>query len=275
MPHQIDTDTHRDDTKTDAGSHIPPIEALFVAQRPDSWCAAHEVLITRNAAQLWVAATSLAGVLDAQMADTGASVLPYQGEWERMPWVVQNTYSDWYGQFVDSVLTLADDLAAGRCPIPRSTAEEMALQLVIEDVTDPADSNARELLAAAARRLPVNEWDEEWDDVAASLFPYPKVRRLVADRFGRHIADYELVAEPGLARAGPACRAPVVRVFRRRHPGPPSAGLRLQEPAMTAITAVTSSSTDDGDWWRTSAQPNRTRRWRPIAHRDSCASARH
>jgi hypothetical protein len=196
----IALETSAVDTAVQPGLHIPPFAQLFNGQRSDGWCAAHEVLTARNAAQLWVAATSLAGALDAQLDDTRASVLPYLSEWERMPWVVQNAGSEWSGQFVDSVVILADDVASGRCPIPRCTAEEMAMQLVLEDVTDPPDSNARDQLNDIARGLPVSDWDEEWDDVAASLFPYPKVRRLVADRFGGHVDDYELVAETGLVR---------------------------------------------------------------------------
>src|SRR5579885_228754 len=123
MTHQIDTETHQD-IETNEGLPVPPFEVLFAGQRPDVWCGAHEVLTPRNAAQLWAAATSIASVLDAHLDDTRAAVLPYQSEWGRMPWLVQNTYNDWYGQFVDAVVTLADDLAAGRCPIPRCTAEE-------------------------------------------------------------------------------------------------------------------------------------------------------
>ena len=190
-------------TQPRAERQLPPFAALYDDPRPGAWCPAHEVLTPRNAAQLWAAAVSLAHRLDVHLDDARLPVWPCDSEWARMPWIVEHGDTDWFGQFVDSVVDLADDLAAGRCPIPRCTAEEMALQLVIEDVCDPHERGVAELITAVVRGLPVREWDQEWDDVAASLFPDPKVRRLVADRFGGHVDDYELVAETGLARLAP------------------------------------------------------------------------
>jgi hypothetical protein len=179
---------------------LPSFTELFTDRAAAVWCPAHEVLTPRNAAQLWAAAVALADTLDEQRCDVEEPVLPCDSEWRRMPWLVQGAQPDWLGRFVDCVVNLADDVAAGRCPIPRCTAEELALQLVVEDVVEPGDHRSADLARNVCSGLPTREWDQEWDEVAASLFPYPVVRRLVADGFGGHVDDYDLVAETGLAR---------------------------------------------------------------------------
>jgi hypothetical protein len=192
-----------DGARTDMGraDGVPPFAARFDDPRPGAWCRAHEVLTPRNAAHLWSAATSLADLLDTDLDAVRAHGPLTDNEWGRLPWVVSPAAGlDWYGQFVDTVVTLGDDLAAGRCPVPRCTAEEVALHLILEDVTEPADPALPERIARTCRGLPVREWDGRWETVAAALFPYPKVRRLIADGFGGITDDYELVAETGLVR---------------------------------------------------------------------------
>ena len=193
LSHELRTDDLRD-------LRPPRFAELFTDRAVALWCPAHEVLTPRNAAQIWAAAMNLAEILDGQRSDVAQAVLPCDSEWRRMPWLVQGAQPEWCGRFVDCVVNLADDVAAGRCPIPRCTAEEMALQLVMDDVVAPSDQRSTDLARSVCVGLPTSEWDQEWDEVASSLFPYPAVRRLVADGFGGHVDDYDLVAETGLAR---------------------------------------------------------------------------
>ena len=192
-----------DDIGTDRTlrARISAFATLFDDPRPSAWCGAHEVLTPRNAAQLWAAAIRLAHVLDEQLDDIRQPVYPCGSEWRRMPFVAVGESPDWYGQFIDCVVSLADDVASGRCPIPRCTAEEVALHLMLEDIVEPEDRGVAEVVTSVTRGLPVREWDEEWDEVAASLFPCPLVRRLLADGLVHCCDDdYELVAETGLVR---------------------------------------------------------------------------
>jgi hypothetical protein len=185
----------------DAGAGVPPFAALFDDPRPGAWCRAHEVLTPRNAARLWAAATHLADALDEDLGDVEAHIPLHGSEWGRLPWLVSLDLvgPDWCGQFIDAAVTLADDLAGGRCPVPRCTAEEVALQFVLEDVVEP-DDEVSVRLPGSCRGLPTREHDGEWEGLAVALFPYPKVRRLIADGFAGITDDYELVAETGLVR---------------------------------------------------------------------------
>jgi hypothetical protein len=179
---------------------LPDFDAVWSIRRR-ALCSSCEILTPRNAAHLWVAATQLADTLDAEreFIDT-----PVHGEWVRLPWVVAIcTSAEWYGQFVDTVLDLADDIAAGRCPVPRCTGEEMALHLMLEDIAEPRDSDLPDLVAIASDGLPISDWDENWEVLAAELFPSPRVRALLADNFGGIDDDLELVAETGIVRLAP------------------------------------------------------------------------
>jgi hypothetical protein len=178
---------------------LPDFDMVWSARRRGS-CSTCQVLTPRNAAHLWVAATQLADILDAERAFINT---PVHGAWVRLPWVVCSVPDEWYGQFVDTVLDLADDVATGRCPVPRCTGEEMALHLILEDIVEPEDSDLPDLIAIACDGLPISDWDGNWEVLAAELFPNPRVRALLADNFGGIDDDLELVAETGIVRLAP------------------------------------------------------------------------
>jgi hypothetical protein len=161
---------------------IPPFTELYFA-RQDGRCPAYELITPRNSADLWAAAIKLADVLDAQLVDVQSRIPLSHSEWGRLPWVVTDAPVDWFGRFVDAVLDLADDVAGGRCPVPRCTGEEMALLMVLEDITDSVDPALRNLADTARSGLPVHDWDGNWEAVASALFPSPRVRGLMADGF--------------------------------------------------------------------------------------------
>ncbi|HVV74609.1 MAG TPA: hypothetical protein VHC43_01130 [Mycobacteriales bacterium] len=179
---------------------LPDFDVVWSARHRAS-CGSCQVMTPRNAAHLWVAATQLADTLD---AERDFIYTPVRGEWCRLPWVVAICVTEeWYGRFVDTVLDLADDVAAGRCPVPRCTGEEMALHLIFEDIAEPRDSDLSDLVAIACDGLPISEWDRNWEVLAAYLFPNPRVRALLADNFGGIDDDLELVAETGIVRLAP------------------------------------------------------------------------
>lgn len=193
--------TDRPPARVDVRAGVPPFAALFDDPRPGAWCRAHELLTPLNAARLWAAATHLADALDEDLGDVEAQISLHDNEWARLPWLVSLDLVgvDWCGEFIDAAVILADDLASGRCPVPRCTAEEVALQLVLEDVVEP-DDEVSVPPPDPCRSLPAREHDGEWERLAVALFPYPKVRRLIANGFGGITDDYELVAETGLVR---------------------------------------------------------------------------
>jgi hypothetical protein len=178
---------------------LPDFDVVWSARRR-ALCGSCEVLTPRNAAHLWVVATQLADTLDGERVFINT---PVHGEWVRLPWVAHCLPDEWYGQFIDTVLDLADDVAAGRCPVPRCTGEEMALQLLFEDIAEPRDSDLPDLVAIACDGLQNSDWDGEWEVLAAELFPNPRVRALLADNFGGIDDDLELVAETGIVRLAP------------------------------------------------------------------------
>jgi hypothetical protein len=180
---------------------VPPFTELFFA-RQGSACAAYELMTPRNTAHIWAAATQLAAVPDAQLIDVQTRIPLSHSEWGRLPWVITNAPVDWYGELIDAVVNLGDDAAAGRCPIPRCTGEEMALHLVLEDITDSHDPALSDLTSAACAGLPMLDWDSNWPVIDATLFPNLQVRSLIADEFGGISDDYELVAETGIVRLG-------------------------------------------------------------------------
>jgi hypothetical protein len=184
------------------GAALPPFAELFDDPRPGAWCRAHELMTPRNAAALWAAAIHLADVLDEDLSDVIAANPVTHTEWTRLPWVVHVDCEgvEWCGQFLDSLVTLVDDLAAGRCPVPRSTAEEVALQMVMEDIVENPDDAFADRIIDTCRSLPARNQDNAWDDLALALFPYPKIRRLIAEGVHGITDDYELVAETGLVR---------------------------------------------------------------------------
>jgi hypothetical protein len=182
-----------------ASARLLPDFDLVWAARQGGACQTRDLMTPRNAAQLWVAATELSDALDVERALLHT---PIHGAWVRLPWVVSCTPDEWYGQFVDTVLDLADDVAAGRCPVPRCTGDEMALHLVLEDIADP-DEYLHDLIAIASDGLPFSGWDGNWEVLAAELFPNPRVRSLLADNFGGIDDDMELVAETGIVRLAP------------------------------------------------------------------------
>jgi hypothetical protein len=178
---------------------IPSFAKIFFA-KDGGRCPASELITPRNAADLWSTAIKLADVLDAQLGDIEARIPLSHSEWGRLPWVVTDASVEWFGRFVDAVLDLADDAASGRCPVPRCTGEEMALHLVLEDISDSYDPALRRLAETARSGLPLLDWDGNWDAVACALFPSPQVRALIADGFDGISDDYELVAETGIVR---------------------------------------------------------------------------
>jgi hypothetical protein len=178
---------------------LPDFDVAWSVRRPMS-CRSCELVTPRNAANLWVAATQLADALDAELAFIRP---PIHGAWVRLPWVVSCVPDEWYGQFVDTVVNLADDIATGRCPIPRCTAEEMALHLILEDIAEPDGPDLPDLITIACDGLPISHWDGSWERLAAELFPNPRVRALLADNFGGIDDDLELVAETGIVRLAP------------------------------------------------------------------------
>ena len=184
--------------ETAAWEDVPPFEEMF-RWRLNQGCIAREFLTPRNAAHLWVAATRLAFLLDEQINDVRSGIPLIHSEFGRLPWVVY-PYPDWCGRFIDTVVSLGDDLASGRCPVPRCTGEEVALHLLLEDVVEFAELDLGDRLAEVCPGLPAAEWDGEWDGVALGLFPDRRVRLLIADNFGGITDDYELVAETGLVR---------------------------------------------------------------------------
>jgi hypothetical protein len=178
---------------------IPPFTALFFPSEA-STCPCRDLVTPRNAARLWAAPAQLADVLDAQLTDVTSRLPLSHSEWGRLPWVVGNAPADWFGGLIDAIFSLGDDAASGRCPVPRCTAEEMALHLILEDITASRDPDLLDLASTACAGLPVLDWDNRWDIVAAALFPDPHVRTLIADGFGGIDDDYELVAETGIVR---------------------------------------------------------------------------
>lgn len=178
---------------------IPPFAEIFFAKEGGR-CPTSDLITPRNSADVWSAAIKLADVLDAQLTDIEARIPLSHSEWGRLPWVVTDAPVEWFGRFVDAVLDLADDAAAGRCPVPRCTGEEMALHLVLEDITDSPDPSLKQLTSIARSGLPVLKEDGDWDAVASALFPSPRVRALIADGFDGISDDYELVAETGIVR---------------------------------------------------------------------------
>jgi hypothetical protein len=178
---------------------IPDFTGLFLTRR-GTRCPAYELVTPRNAADLWAAAIKLADVLDAQLGDIQSRIPLSNSEWGRLPWVVTDEPVQWFGRFVDAVLDLADDAASGRCPIPRCTGEGVALHLVLEDITDSRDPALSDLRATACAGLPERNWDGNWQAVASTLFPDPRVRALIADGFDGIDDDYKLVAGTGIVR---------------------------------------------------------------------------
>jgi uncharacterized protein len=178
---------------------IPDFTGLDFA-RQGCRCPAYAMVTPRNAAALWAAAIKLADTLDAQIVDIKDRIPLSTSEWGRLPWVVTDARVEWFGRFVDGVLGLADDVASGRCPIPRCTGEDVALHLAIEDLMNLSDGSLIDLTATAKAGLPVLDWDDNWDDLAPILFPDARMRHLIADGFDGIDDDYELVAETGIVR---------------------------------------------------------------------------
>jgi hypothetical protein len=176
---------------------IPPFTEMFFA-RQGGTCAASELMTPGNTAQLWAAANQRASVLDVQLIDVQSRIPLSHSEWGRLPWLVTDAPDDWFGEFIDAVINLGDDAAAGRCPIPRCAAEEMALHLMLEDITSSPDPGVSDLTATACTGLPILDWDDNWQGHRRRAVPEPA--HPVPDRVGFEdiSGDYELVAETAI-----------------------------------------------------------------------------
>jgi hypothetical protein len=183
-----------------SGARLLPDFNVVFAPQPGSPCRTRELLTPRNAAHLWVAATELADILDAQLTHATQPILLSHSDWDRLPWVATGARMEWCGRFIDAIFDLADDVASGHCPVPRCTGEEMALRLILEDIADPGNPYLTDLTEIACDGLPISDWDGNWDVVATELFPDARVRSLISDNFGGIDDDYDLVAETGIVR---------------------------------------------------------------------------
>jgi hypothetical protein len=207
---------------------IPPFAELFARQ--GGTCPAYELVTLLIAAHVWAIATQLAAVLDAQLIVVQSRIPMSHSEWGWLPWLVSNAPGDRFGRCVDGVHGLADDAAAGRCPIPRCTAEEVALHLVLEDVRDPRDRDLQTLISRACAGLPVPDGDGNWGVVATALFPNPRVRSLIADGFHGIRDNYERRRRN---RRRPVGGPTLVRPLRRERFRPTVTDMRMQGAVMT------------------------------------------
>lgn len=141
-----------------------------------------EWITPRTAAWLWVAAGLLVDRLTEDLAaghvgGTGSAV--HDGEFVRLPRVARGRDFGWRYRFIQAVRDLGGDLAAGRPPVPRCTAEEMALYLIIQDAPDLPEV-AGEYLTELCAPLPATERDGDWDMLDQVLFQDHDVRMLLS-----------------------------------------------------------------------------------------------
>jgi hypothetical protein len=94
------------------------------------------------------------------------------GDWnlfDRFPRITWQTDADWRRQVARACEDLSQDLAAGRWPIPRTNAEEMALHLAIEDAPDYLEE-AEDSEDKRHDALPKYPDDYSWDQCSDLLF---------------------------------------------------------------------------------------------------------
>jgi hypothetical protein len=151
-----------------ASEAAPDFNALFpLADTDDAqWRPA-----ARTASLLFTALNVLADFVQADIERHGARPVGGDDFWyalDRLPSVTWHQRTAWRRRIATSARALAADLADGRQPIPRCTAEEMILHLAIED----AEGDDGDPLAA-----PEYPWatvagpdDEEWEACRDLLF---------------------------------------------------------------------------------------------------------
>jgi hypothetical protein len=88
---------------------------------------------------------------------------------DRFPRITWQTDAGWRRQVARACEDLSHDLAAGRWPIPRNNAEEMALHLAIEDAPDYLDE-AEDSEDKRHDALPRHPDDYSWDQCSSLLF---------------------------------------------------------------------------------------------------------
>ena len=91
---------------------------------------------------------------------------------DRLPPCTFGQNSAWRRLIARSFADLADDLEAGRLPHPRTTAEQLALRLIIEDA---AGAHATGEIGDEVALLDRDPRDGEWAAVVAELMNEPAV----------------------------------------------------------------------------------------------------
>ena len=91
---------------------------------------------------------------------------PVFGRFPRLTWQADK---EWRRQVARACDDLSDELAAGKWPIPRCTAEEMILHLAIEDAPDCLEEN-EDLGSGNHAALPAHPDDYTWEACSDLLF---------------------------------------------------------------------------------------------------------
>lgn len=150
---------------------VPDFAALFPVNLTGEADSEHQ-LTPRTADVLHTALCLLAdGIHDDvdELGDSPVILGEHKGlaVLDRLPRVCWRQDAGWRRRLAGAADDLADDLAAGRLPYPRCTAEEMCLHLAIEDAEDTVDDDA---LPEGDPSLPEHENDYDWDACDEFLF---------------------------------------------------------------------------------------------------------
>ena len=166
------------DEHGDARPQQPDFAALFplcrCAKESCNTCSGFQ-LTPQTAAALWTAGQILADRAYDDVEEHGDKPVPGEDEWTlsgrypRMTWAQDAV---WRRQAARAYDDLTADLEAGEWPCPRRPAEEMALHLVLRDVTSAAGDGWAwgEEEEEEGARLPVHPDDFSWDLAQDVLF---------------------------------------------------------------------------------------------------------
>lgn len=147
------------DAAAGADAAGPDFAALFGAGGPSG-------LTPRNASGLYASACYLADQAYDDIEEFGSEPVEADGQWSVFDTFPRQTWRQdavWRRQAARAFDDLAADLGLGDAPVPRCTAEELALHLIIQDAKD--DDQAESM-----PELPEHLDDAEWDLLEHALF---------------------------------------------------------------------------------------------------------
>ena len=131
-------------------------------------------LTPRTADMLHTALESLSDEAYADVEEHGDDAVTRKNEndwylFQRLPRLTWQLGADWRRHIARACEDLSQDLSAGRWPLPRNNAEEMALHLAIEDAPDYLEE-AKDSEDERHAALPEHPDDYTWQQCSSLLF---------------------------------------------------------------------------------------------------------